>query len=274
LLGAIAYGFVAAGKLLFGGVGDLASQRDVDGVVLRLRQFDDRRYVAVDEGRADRLWAWRVTPEIYSGLSEHARVTGRVGDHLGHVWRLVSSLEGTGSPRKPMPTAVSVATIPPVVIGTTTACRIDADMVRLVTGCHLEKANGVNAPYLRAFGSEGRLLEAAVYQSRGVGRVILALLESATSGPDGLLGLLRWTPHRFRRQVTGLGDEAFWAVGSTLLVRQGQRVSVVVVALHDVPADRRLEMARTFATRLLDPGRQPLQSLGIQDAEPSAPGPI
>ena len=82
ILGALAYAFVVTAKLLTGGLADLTNQRDVKGVVLRLRKYDERCYVAVDEGRVQQLWAWRVRPEIYSGLSEHAQVTGRVADQL------------------------------------------------------------------------------------------------------------------------------------------------------------------------------------------------
>src|SRR5437588_348566 len=89
VLGALAYAFVAVAKLLSGGLADLTNQRDVKGVVLRLRKYDDRCYVAVDEGRGPRLWAWRVRPESYSGRSEHAQVPGRGADHLGYVHRLV-----------------------------------------------------------------------------------------------------------------------------------------------------------------------------------------
>jgi hypothetical protein len=86
---------------------------------------------------------------------------------------------------------------------------------------------------------------------------MLGLLETDESGDQGLLGLFRWAPRRFFHPVPGIGDEAYWASNSTLFARQRRRVSLAVVALRDVPADRRLEMARTFATKLLEPTSQP-----------------
>jgi hypothetical protein len=250
-LGAMAYGGLAALELLIRGSEDMFSRRDVHGVVLRLRQFDDRHYVAVDENRASRLQAWRVTPEICSKLAQGEEVQGRVGDHLGHVWRL-ETLHPAVAPSTPgQPSAAAVH------LAIDTTCRIDADDVRTVTGCQLTKLNQVGTPTLPVVSSKAQVLEWAAYEAAGEGRVMLGLLEGDESGERGLLGLFRWVPRRFFHPVPGVGDEAYWASNTTLFARQGRHISLAVVALKDVPADKRLEMARTFTTKLLEPTSQP-----------------
>jgi hypothetical protein len=254
VLGAVGYAFVAAGKLLSGGLADLASRRDVEGMVLRARKFDDRCYVAVDEGRARKLWAWRVRPEIYSGLSEHAGVTGRVSDHLGYVWRLVPVTAPSPTPREPVAGSAGVAVGPrgsglgsgPAA---PTACPIDAATVRSVTGCDLEQLSEGDAVGLRALAGRARLVEGAEYGAQGVGHVMVGVVEG--SALDGLFGPLGWVPHRLRREVPGVGEEAFWLAGTTLIARKEGRTAIAVVALHHAPADRRLEMARALILPLL-----------------------
>jgi hypothetical protein len=55
-------------------------------------------------------------------------------------------------------------------------------------------------------------------------------------------------PHRLLQEVPGIGQQAFWIGGTTLIARKDGRAAVAVVALHHVAARRRLEMARRFAT--------------------------
>ena len=261
VLGALAYAFVAVAKLLSGGLADLTNQRDVKGVVLRLRKYDDRCYVAVDEGRGPRLWAWRVRPEIYSGLSEHAQVTGRVADHLGYVHSLVAQAP-SGPPPETHP-ATTGAAIKPQLSGSgkgsavVTACRVDAALVRSVTGCDLEPVSGQEAAGLRSLGGKAQLVEGSEFASPD-GRVILGLVEGEGSALDGLFGHLGWVPHQLRRDVPGVGEHAFWLGGTTLIARQADHTAVAVVALPHIPADRRVEMAKALVTPLLAGAGEPV----------------
>jgi predicted membrane protein DUF2207 len=71
---------------------DLWSSREVSGQILRLRTFgpkDDAtkqsHYIAVDDGRAAKIIAWRARPELLTGLNQYDVVTVSVTRRLGYV---------------------------------------------------------------------------------------------------------------------------------------------------------------------------------------------
>src|SRR5207247_10301439 len=81
---------------LVSGLADLRKPSEVSGQVLRLRirgtENHPRRYVGVDDGRSTNVLAWRVGPEVYSGLQQGQTVRAVVTRFLGHV----RSVEATG----------------------------------------------------------------------------------------------------------------------------------------------------------------------------------
>jgi hypothetical protein len=95
---------------------DLWQRRQVTGSVLRLRRKEIRRgedsveyicYVAVDDGSASRILAWRVRDELFGPLSQYQAVTATVTPRLRYVRAMtVSPVLATASPRE-SPAAVS-----------------------------------------------------------------------------------------------------------------------------------------------------------------------
>jgi hypothetical protein len=67
----------------------LLVKRSVTGEAIRLRRFGDddgfRHYLAVYEGKGDRVRAWRIRSELYSGLREYSKVLVTVSPLTGYV---------------------------------------------------------------------------------------------------------------------------------------------------------------------------------------------
>jgi hypothetical protein len=99
---------VVAGLVVVWALVDLGSTREVTGQILRLRAYGDdddkRHYVAVDDGTATTIRAWRVKPELYSPLRQYEIVTGTLTRNLRYV-RAISETESEL-------TAAKVATAP------------------------------------------------------------------------------------------------------------------------------------------------------------------
>jgi hypothetical protein len=81
-----------AAQVLLRAVGDLGSPRRVGGLVIRKRErggsndSEPRFFVALDEGRAARLRAYRVRRDVYHSCPpEHQEATATVTRFLGHV---------------------------------------------------------------------------------------------------------------------------------------------------------------------------------------------
>jgi hypothetical protein len=96
-LGAVGGLVLAWGSLcLVSALADLRKPTEVMGQVLRLRirgtENHPRRFVGVDDGRSTKVLAWRVAPEVYSGLQQGQTVRAVVTRFLGHV----RSVEGSG----------------------------------------------------------------------------------------------------------------------------------------------------------------------------------
>lgn len=85
---------------------DLWSAREITGQVLRLRRFGGeesgwRYYLAVDDGRASKVHAWPVSPEIYEQLEQGQLVTAVVTPNLRYV-RSVTPAAATRSLPEPV----------------------------------------------------------------------------------------------------------------------------------------------------------------------------
>jgi hypothetical protein len=77
---------------------DLGGTVEITGPIMRLRSFGDdehrRYYVAVDDGSARLVHAWRVQPGQYTGLEQGELVTVAATPNLGRVRRLVRASQG------------------------------------------------------------------------------------------------------------------------------------------------------------------------------------
>lgn len=84
---------------------DLWSSDRVSGQVLRIRERGSekrrRRYIAVDDGRSDRIRAWIVLPAIDPILQQGDVVTSRVSRHLRHVFSMETGSAPTGGVGQP-----------------------------------------------------------------------------------------------------------------------------------------------------------------------------
>jgi hypothetical protein len=91
---------------------DLWSTKEVTGQILRLRTYgsDDKKrwYVAVDDGsRASTIRAWRVKPELYSGLTQGEVVTATITPNLRYVRSIAPADTGASSLERTAATSAS-----------------------------------------------------------------------------------------------------------------------------------------------------------------------
>jgi hypothetical protein len=69
---------------------DLTTTREVTGQIVRLRRFGGeesgwRYHIAIDDGKATRIWAWPIRPELYERLEQGQVVTAIVTPNLKYV---------------------------------------------------------------------------------------------------------------------------------------------------------------------------------------------
>ena len=79
-----------AALMLGAAVPDLFVRNEVEGVALRIRRGEKHSYLAVDDGTAPKIKAWRVEPTLLdgAGLGQGSAVSATVSPRLGHVSRL------------------------------------------------------------------------------------------------------------------------------------------------------------------------------------------
>jgi hypothetical protein len=94
---------------------DLWQRRQVTGSVLRLRRKEIRKgedsveyicYVAVDDGSAGRILAWRVRDELFAPLSQYQAVTATVSPRLRYVRAMTVAPVATSASPRESPVAV------------------------------------------------------------------------------------------------------------------------------------------------------------------------
>jgi hypothetical protein len=226
-IGALIAAFGAA--LLVAGVGDLVRRRrTIEGRVLRIRERgdDEHRFwhVAVDDGTADRVRAWRMksAPHAHQG----ATVRARVSPWLRHVIDLAvirsDDLTSVAAPSAPAAAlAAGGASAPPLP---------DASAVSAALGWPVSAApdavphplavDGASRPFVTPDG--GRLIAAWIRPSE---------LEAHRHMPASLA-----TP------VSGIGEESYRSpMGGGLVARVGGNVLMVVgtlPSLDDAQRDR------------------------------------
>ena len=86
LIAGVALIVLAAGTwLLLAGTVSMLGGHQVTGDVVRVRQFGEAGYVAVDDGTKDRIRAWKVRPQLYGTVTEYSTVTVTVSPLLAYV---------------------------------------------------------------------------------------------------------------------------------------------------------------------------------------------
>jgi len=232
----------AAGlSMLVTGSADLVRpRRTVEGRVLRIRERgdgDDRRYwhMAVDDGTADRVRAWRLgqAPEAHQGDTVRASVSR----WLGHVKDLTVVERRDGGPTAP-PAGVEAA---PAAAGPLPALP-DAAAVAAALGRPVTAATDATAHPLAVDGAS------ATYVTADGGRVLAAWV------PPSSIDALRALPRAVAPAVTGIGGEAFRApFGGGVLARFGPHVLLVTAALPAADAATR-DAAVTAVASLIGTG--------------------
>lgn len=270
----IVLGFVVVAAALAGGGGawmtfagfaDLVSpRRTVEGRVLRVRRRGDdehpRWYVAVDDGTAPRVSAWRTGP---TGVAQGSTVRAEVTRWLAHVRNLdvvasaparpslvgdggddeedvspLATLLGTTAerPQRRQPVPAPAGPPPPLP---------DAGEVSAATGRPLE-VNPSAMPHPLA-----RDGQSAVFTGAGGAMVQVAWVDPT------LLQAHRSMPRFLRRELRDVGDEAYRAViGGGVVARSGGHVLMVMGRLpgsRDTERDRALETIARAALRRSDP---------------------
>jgi hypothetical protein len=224
------------------GIVDLVSERRaVEGRVLRLRRrgTDEkpRWYVAVDEGGAGRLRAWHTQP---GGAVQGSTVRAEVTPWLAHVRNL--EMVARAPDRPPLPDDEDDEA------DDARASPLSALLGTVASAAVLERPSG---PLPAATGPPPPLPDAAAV-SAAAGRTFAvdpavkqhplaaAGRSTAFAGPDGgtiqvawvepaLLQAHRSMPRILRRELSGVGDEAYRAViGGGVVARRGGHVLMVM----------------------------------------------
>ena len=265
-------GFVVAAALVFGARGawmtfaggaDLVSPRQqVEGRVLRVRRRGDddhpRWYVAVDDGSASRIRAWKTLP---GGVDQGSTARAEVTRWLAHVRNL------------------HLAAAAPVLPSLPAHDDDEDDASPLGALLGRRQGDALQDQPVPADGGPPPALPDAAAVSAAAGRPLqlddaarphpLARdgRSGAFTGQDGALVHVAWVdpsllqahrsmPRMLRREVPGLGDEAYRAVvGGGVVVRRDGHVLVVMGRLpgaDDTERDRAFEaVARTALDRLV-----------------------
>jgi hypothetical protein len=227
------------GLMLAGGVADLLSRpRTVEGRVLRVRRRGGkdkaRWYVAVDDGTADRVRAWQAAPR---GAAQGATVRATVTRWLAHVRDLTvvtppaaaaDGLAAAGedgdedrpaAPIRPEPLPAPAGPPPPLPT---------PDAVAAATGLPLDLDPAARPHPLALPGASATF--------SGPGR---AMVQVAWVGPQ-FLQAQRALPRFLRREVPGLGDEAYRAtIGGGIVARQSGWVVLVLGTLPGLSEPQR-----------------------------------
>lgn len=219
-------------------VPDLFTRSHVEGIVIRMRAG----YLALDDGVHARVRAWRVEPAKLAGVARGTVVRATVSPRLGHVYRLEpvdqrpheSGLRGAT-------TALATPSSPP-------GPGLDLAAVAAQTGVHLEVPPGVAVPAVP--GADQAFL---LTDGRSGKVFVMVSSDHHGDGEPDLGRFVRWTIGRGSTPVAGVGEEASWGERRNVLTaRRGDRRVTVMAGLQNLPAERRLDVARAIAASVLD----------------------
>jgi hypothetical protein len=257
---------VSGGLLLASGVADLLTpRRTVEGQVLRVRRKGDddhpRWYVAVDDGSVDHIRAWRASP---GGAAQGATVRASVTRWLGHVRGLEvvapapAGLPLPGADEDDEPTSPL-----PGLLGRVGG-KVDVEGQATTAFAPLPAATGPppplpDAPTVSAVVGRALALDQAAHpHPMAVGGA------SVTFGDgDGSTVVIAWAdpvilhahrsmPRLLRRELPGLGSEAYRVTGGGVVVRSGGSVLLVMGRLTGITDRERNQLFEHLARTTLD----------------------
>jgi hypothetical protein len=230
-----AYGFA----LLVAGVGDLLrGHRNIEGRVLRIRERgDDKKrfwHVAVDDGTADRVRAWRMksAPHAHQG----ATVRARVSPWLRHVSDLAvvrtDDLTSVAVPTAPAAaTSAGAPSAPPLP---------DASAVAAALGWPVSAAPDA-VPHPLAIDGASR-----TFVTPDGGRLIAAWIRPSE------LEAHRHMPDSLATPLSGIGEESYRSpMGGGLVARAGGSVLMGVATLPSLDDAQRDRVIATVAQMTL-----------------------
>jgi hypothetical protein len=221
--------------LLIAGLGDLVrGRRNVEGRVLRIRERgnDNKRFwhIAVDDGTADRVRAWRVksAPHGHQG----ATVRARISPWLRHVSDLTYV-------RTDDLTSVAVATAPAAAVSAGapgSPSLPDATAVSAALGWPVTAAPEAAAHPLAIQGASRTFI------TPDGGRLITAWIRPSE------LEAHRHMPAALATPVSGIGEESYRSpMGGGLVSRAGGNVLMVVATLPSLDDAQRDRVIATVA---------------------------
>jgi len=247
--------------MLLAGAVDLCSgRRRFEARVLRVRRRGDddhpRWYVAADDGTSAHVRAWRTPPR---GTTQGSTVTAEVTRWLAHVRALEVSVSAPSGPTFPHEDDDGVDTSPLArLLGTAGSPRQGA----LAAGAETTSAppplpdatavaEAVGRPVARDPDTVPHPLavagRSATFTAAGGTTVQVAWVDPT------LLQAHRSMPRLLRKQLDGVGDEAYRAVmGGGVVARRGGHVLMVMGRLPDMGDDERDRALEAVARVTLD----------------------
>jgi hypothetical protein len=236
------------------GVLDLGSRREVEGQVVRLRSH--RRgeneydyFVAVDDGRSDKVKAWLVPAATYARFWEGVTASATVGPRLGYVFRmdLVSQPPAARPEPGPEPGGAATARAGPdaampadwqaALVGLLADPDVEVDPAMVVTaedaGAALGEPVGPAKPLIEQPLPVGRM-RGCQYSAASGDRAWVSVFTAAGE----TVRLLARVHHRFGEAVPGVGDQAYLRGDTIAVVRGDVMVSIRLQGRHvpDRPA--------------------------------------
>ena len=228
--------FLAGLIRLVRGARDFGKHVTVEGPIVKVHQGR----IAVDDGHADEVVAWFPpvgAPRLARGMKVRATMT----PHLHHVTSAtVLSTDGV------QPDLLANATAPSMPVTPVTPVTIDAAAVNAITGLMLQPVDARDV----SRGEDGYLAAGASTAAFSDGTNMVAVARAPAAGPAlAMFSAAEHIPGFLVTKVDGLGGDASWIAGRTLVVREPGSLLVIVANIPAADANRRLAIARELATR-------------------------
>jgi len=158
--------------------------------------------------------------------------------------------------------AMPIASVVPVTI--------DAAAVNAITGLTMRPVDAKQA----SRGDDAYLAAGASTAAFSDGTNMVAIARAPAAGPAlTMLAAAEHLPGLLASKVEGLGGEASWIAGRTLVLREADSLLVVVTNMPGIDAARRLEIARALVQRADQPSVGASPSASPPAAAPSPPTP-
>jgi hypothetical protein len=85
---------------------DLTKHLKLKGEIIRLRAFEQGNdkviyFLALDDGRAEKITAWRISAQLYNSFEQGAEVEAVVSRRLGYVHKMTGVAEANAEEQTP-----------------------------------------------------------------------------------------------------------------------------------------------------------------------------